>query len=308
MKEIPSETRPLERPRRSLEQKIMLMVHRYRTAEKRRARSDAARSKRLRMIALLALTVIVLPSVAILLSHSSAHGAEAAFERADGALASGHYVQATHDYEQIMARKGYSGPLLFNLGNSFYREGKWGPAILNYERALWLSPRDSAAAANLELARQHAGLTAPALNPFERAARVLNANTLAWVGSAALAFVALGLVAGRLLGPTWRGPARATVLAATILLAVAGSGLGYWWTRLDRAVILANDSPAHMAPASAATVSFDLREGQLVRERKTYGDFALIRTDDGRSGWVSQQNVAPIVPPRFASVPAKRPG
>ena len=297
MKEMPSEMRPFERPRLSLEEKIMLMIHRYRAAEKRRKQKETAHSKRLHLIALLALMVILLPSLAILFSHSSANGAEAAFDRADHALASGHYAQAARDYQQIMVRNGYSAPLLFNLGNAFYREGKWGLAILNYERALWLSPRDSAAAANLELARQHAGLPVPVLNPFERAARVLSANTLAWVGSAALAFVALGLVAGRLLGPTWRRPARATVLSAILVLALAGLGLGYWCTRLDRAVILAANSPARIAPASAAAVSFELREGQIVRERKTHGDFALIDAHDGQRGWINQQNLAPIVPP-----------
>lgn len=308
MKETPSDMRSVERPRLSLEQKIMLMVHRYRAAEKRRMQKDAVRSKRLRMMALFALTVILLPALAILFSHSSANGAQAAFDRADRALASGHYAQATRDYEQIIARKGYSAPLLFNLGNAFYREGKWGLAILNYERALWLSPGDSAAAANLELTRQHVGLTAPVRNPLEKAARVLSANTLAWLGSAALAFIALGLVAGRLLGPTWRGWARATILAAMIVLALAGSGLGYWWMRLDRAVILAASPRARIAPASAAGVSFELREGQIVRERKTYGDFVLVYTDDGRSGWVKQQNLASIAPLKNSPVPANTQG
>lgn len=52
MKEISPDTRTAERPRLSLEQKIMLLVRRYREAEKRRQRKEAARSKRLRMMTL----------------------------------------------------------------------------------------------------------------------------------------------------------------------------------------------------------------------------------------------------------------
>jgi hypothetical protein len=56
MKEISPDTRPRERSRLPLEQKIMLLVHRYRAAEKGRKRKEAARSKCLRMTPLFALT------------------------------------------------------------------------------------------------------------------------------------------------------------------------------------------------------------------------------------------------------------
>ena len=46
MKEIPPDIRTAERPRLSLEQKIMLLVRRYREAEKRHQRKEAARFKR----------------------------------------------------------------------------------------------------------------------------------------------------------------------------------------------------------------------------------------------------------------------
>jgi hypothetical protein len=49
MKKTPSAMGPEARPRRSLEQKIMLMVHRYLAAEKRRKQKEAVRSKRLWM-------------------------------------------------------------------------------------------------------------------------------------------------------------------------------------------------------------------------------------------------------------------
>jgi tetratricopeptide (TPR) repeat protein len=42
-----------------------------------------------------------------------------------------------------------SAPALFNRGNALVREGKLGPAILAYERAQQLAPRDPAIAANL---------------------------------------------------------------------------------------------------------------------------------------------------------------
>lgn len=68
MKEIPLKRIPGNRPRLSLEQKIMLLVRRFRAAEKRRKQSDA-RSKRLRRIVLSAITTILFPSLAIFFSQ-----------------------------------------------------------------------------------------------------------------------------------------------------------------------------------------------------------------------------------------------
>lgn len=116
MKEISSKKGPIERPRLSLEQKLLLIVHRYRAAEKRRKQKEAARSKRLRMIALFIVTAILLPSLAILFGRASASEAQVAFNHADRALASGHYAKAARECEQLFAQRGYSTPLLFNLG------------------------------------------------------------------------------------------------------------------------------------------------------------------------------------------------
>ena len=46
-----------------------------------------------------------------------------------------------------------SAPALFNRGNALVREGKPGPAILAYERAQQLAPRDPAIAVNLQAVR-----------------------------------------------------------------------------------------------------------------------------------------------------------
>jgi hypothetical protein len=65
MKKVPSEMRPGGRPRPSLEQKIMVLVRRYRAAQKRHKQKEAARSKRLRRAEMLALTGLLLPTLVI---------------------------------------------------------------------------------------------------------------------------------------------------------------------------------------------------------------------------------------------------
>lgn len=65
LEEIPLKKIPGNRPRLSLEQKIMRLVRRFRAAEKRRKQS-VARSKRLSMLVLSTITTILFPSLAIL--------------------------------------------------------------------------------------------------------------------------------------------------------------------------------------------------------------------------------------------------
>ena len=63
------------------------------------------------------------------------------------------YSEAVKAYEQLVAMGVKSGPLYYNLGNAYFRIGTKGKAILNYERALQLLPRDADVKSNLDYAR-----------------------------------------------------------------------------------------------------------------------------------------------------------
>jgi tetratricopeptide (TPR) repeat protein len=61
----------------------------------------------------------------------------------------GKYEVAAETYMKIL-QKGYtSGELLYNIANSYFRSNKIGKARLYYEKALLQSPRDNAIRANL---------------------------------------------------------------------------------------------------------------------------------------------------------------
>ncbi|MBU1678324.1 MAG: tetratricopeptide repeat protein [Bacteroidetes bacterium] len=59
---------------------------------------------------------------------------------------------AIQKYEQILAEDIESTALYYNLGNAYYRTGRLGFAILNYEKGLKLSPYDEDLNYNLQLA------------------------------------------------------------------------------------------------------------------------------------------------------------
>ncbi len=71
---------------------------------------------------------------------------------ADSAYTKENYQKAAQIYEQLL-KQGVSADLYYNLGNSYYRMDNITKAVLNYERALLLSPGDGDIRFNLQMAR-----------------------------------------------------------------------------------------------------------------------------------------------------------
>ncbi|GAE19433.1 BatE [Bacteroides pyogenes DSM 20611 = JCM 6294] len=70
----------------------------------------------------------------------------------DSAYIKNEYAEAAQIYEALLMQ-GEAAEVYYNLGNSYYKLGEIGKAVLNYERALLLQPGNSDIRANLEIAR-----------------------------------------------------------------------------------------------------------------------------------------------------------
>ncbi len=71
-------------------------------------------------------------------------------EQADSAYSNDNYKEAVKLYNEVINTEGTSSNLYYNLGNSYYRLGQLGKAIICYERALILDPTNGDAKANLQ--------------------------------------------------------------------------------------------------------------------------------------------------------------
>lgn len=76
--------------------------------------------------------------------------------QAEGLYKSGEYEKAIEEYNAILQGGGSSASLYFNLANCYFKVGENTKAIINYERAKLLAPRDKDISYNLELARKGA--------------------------------------------------------------------------------------------------------------------------------------------------------
>jgi tetratricopeptide (TPR) repeat protein len=195
-------------------------------------------------------------------------------------------------YEQVIARSGYSAPALFDLGNAWLRSGRPGRAILEYERALVLAPGNPAIEANLAAARQRAGVTPSMAGPWLTAARSVSFDSYLWLGLGALWVLCVALVLLCLNGRP-RRLAKPLVLAAVVTLCASADAAALCWSDLYRAVV---QGPAtlRVAPAASAASIGGVRDGEVVWIQQRYAGFNLVRTAEGRSGWVSADSAMAV--------------
>src|SRR5207245_9048665 len=92
----------------------------------------------------------------LLASPAYADAVNEAFKKGNDAYYRGDYATAIDAYEKVAGVGVVNEGLYYNLGNSYYRAGRLGPAIYNYERALSLDPDQEDAAYNLRIARGYA--------------------------------------------------------------------------------------------------------------------------------------------------------
>lgn len=121
-------------------------------------------------------------------------------QQADSAYMADNFGEAASMYQNVIDSEGPSATLYYNLGNSYYRLGEMGKAILAYERALRLDPTYSDAKNNLEFVNSRisdrAGERGTFLgNALDSAANAAHSNTWAWLAFSAFVLTLSGVLA-----------------------------------------------------------------------------------------------------------------
>jgi tetratricopeptide (TPR) repeat protein len=230
--------------------------------------------------------------VLLLVVASATCADQPAATAATHAAAGGDYRAAVRGYEQILENEGFSAPVLFNLGNAWLRLGNPARAILQYERALVLSPHSAAIEANLAAAQQRAGLAPQSVGPWLALARYFSIDTYAETGLVALWLLCIALVLVCRDGAP-RRVGRPLILLAVVTLCVSADAAVLEWPDLQRAVVV-TAAAMHLAPAQSAATNGSLREGEVVWLQEQYAGFNFVRTADGHTGWASNAAVVPV--------------
>src|SRR5713101_1529972 len=88
-----------------------------------------------------------------LVQHAAAQEMSLQFEQANQLYRAGDFQKAATIFEQIVGNGYESSALYYNLGNTYFKLHNIPAAILNYERAKRITPRDEDNSYNLRIAQ-----------------------------------------------------------------------------------------------------------------------------------------------------------
>jgi len=249
--------------------------------------------------------------------HSSAVDAPRdVFARANAAFEAGEYEEAVEGYRQLERAGAVDADLYYNLGNAYYKMGALGYAVLYYERARELRPRDEDVRKNLSLVqsllRDNQFVTggSRARRAFTWVHRRSNTSEAAVLTSALYLLLCLTLLAfvfrasrhvsalysrlsvlspGRLLGLEKTADIAMAVVTVFVLLAAsAGSTYAKYRTESDRRVgiVVTEEVPVYSGPTAGATLQFKIHEGTRVGIEEARTGWLQITLPGELSGWI----------------------
>ena len=223
---------------------------------------------------------------------------------ADSAYIRGQYQQAIKDYEMLL-KQGASADLYYNLGNAYYRSENITRAVLNYERALLLSPGDRDVRFNLQIARAK---TIDKIVPesemffftwYRSLVNLMSVDAWAWTALIALALLIVLLLVYLFSERIWLR--KVGFFGGFVLLILfALSNLFAWQQKQDLlfrkgAIVISPSVTVKSTPAKNGTDLFILHEGTKVSITDgTMKGWMGIRIADGKEGWIESNMIEEI--------------
>ncbi len=227
---------------------------------------------------------------------------ESRFDQANRQFEAGDIAGAASIYQEILAIDGPSASVLYNLGNCEQRLGKYGYAILAYERARLLTPRDPDLLANLDLARKAAtAFDESGRHPLADAfLNYLSLNEWSWlVAGSALVLGGLALLCGSV-RLRWRWmilSARIAAGFAVILIVVGAVVLVLRRDEANRGVVLTESAVVRLSPFEKAESLGTPGPARIVRIFESKDGFHFVEVlGTGLRGWMSDKDVSAIFP------------
>jgi tetratricopeptide (TPR) repeat protein len=211
--------------------------------------------------------------------------------RANDLYSEKNYTKSAQAYESLIDKGVHNGYLYYNLGNTYIRMGKTGPAVLNYIRARKWIPRDENLEANLKFAIQQTqdkielppqgtlGTLFFWVNDFNLSELINIAMILNMVFWAALALWMCFRIAPLKIARN--------ALLGFLLLSLFSIGVKLInKSDLDLGVVLAKRVEVKSGRADDAVTLFQLHEGALVKISDSHENWLEVRLNDEQKGWV----------------------
>jgi len=229
---------------------------------------------------------------------------ETAIKEAEVAYSQEDYTRAIELYEEILSQYGTSGEILYNLGNAYYKAGKIAPAILNYERALLISPGEKDIRFNLEIAKLRKVDRIEPLGEFFLTQWFRIVQNLfsvdIWASIGIVCFILFIACLTLYFFSKWMRLKKTGFYAGIILLFVVVCSNVFAWNQKKAlitrkgAIIFAPTVTIKSSPDASGTDLVVLHEGTKAFIKSTLGEWYEIELEDGNVGWIRQKDLEKI--------------
>ncbi|MCX5681805.1 MAG: tetratricopeptide repeat protein [Candidatus Omnitrophica bacterium] len=222
------------------------------------------------------------------------------FEQGNAAYKEGKYEAAIGHYENVIRLNLENGDLYYNLGNSYFKKGELGKAVLSYEKALFFIPGDSDLRSNYAYVLSLLNLgPQPFGNWAERFAnRLFEDATINFltVFLFVIYFLTVAILMCYLFFASFRRSIRILFFVFTIVFILSAISLNSKITYLTKgAIVLVKEADVKFEPAESATTYFKLTEGSKVEIAEKAENWYKIKRPDGKIGWVSKKDLGLIL-------------
>ena len=243
------------------------------------------------------LTLIVMMAMSVTVSAVTKADADSAYVKEN-------YQKAIRGYEKIL-KSGENSDIYYNLGNAYYRTNNYTRAVINYERALLLSPGDDDVRFNLDMTRSK---TVDKITPASEMFFITWYHSLVnimsvdgWAHTSIFCFILTVLL---ILLYLFNGSIRirkvgffGAVLMFSIF--VLSNIFAYQQqsnlVHRDGAIIIAPAVAVKSTPASNGTDLFIIHEGtKVIITDDSMEGWKEIKIADGKEGWI-ETNVMEII-------------
>ena len=226
------------------------------------------------------------------------------FQSANKAFSNKKYDEAIQLYESILDKNYQSSELYFNLGNCFFQKKEWGKTILNYERALLITPNETVILHNLSLAKSNTIDEIVVLPSFFLTrwwTQIRNITHSGFWSLLGILFIYVG-IGGIVL---WiLGKERITrkqgffggmmALGLSIMIFALAYDSFQIQKKSDVAIIMSKETLLKSLPDEISNELLPLHEGTKVKIIEKITSWYKVRLDNGEIGWIIESALEEI--------------